>query len=487
MATKASSATTSHEYAPRRWLALFIALTAVFMDQLDVTIVNVALPYIQADLDAGYSLGQWVLAGYALAYALFLVTGGRLGDIMGRKRIFLVGTAGFTVASALAGLSQSGEMMVGARLFQGLFAALMVPQVLSVIQAMFPPHERIKAMGLLGVAIPAAALTGPFVGALLTAGPGWRWIFWVNLPIGLLTLVGTARVMPETRSDRPLRIDVPGMLLLGLASIMLMYPLVQGREMGWPTWTIASMAASVPVFVLFYRYQRRREHASPLVPPALFRNRSFVAGSVLLTLVFSGIMSYVLVLVWGFQVAHGWSPLDMALAGLGWTIGLGATANVAVKFGPRIGRTLIGTGLGVMGVGISLLIVVIRQYGSATTTWHVFACLVVAGLGTGLMVPILVDLILAGVPVRDAGAGSGVANATIQLGGAVGVAIIGVLFFGLAGAGPPDRATWVEAAWQSLFFNAAVFFAAILLVPFLPRRTRAGEPAAAERAVPGTP
>ncbi|WP_440103958.1 MFS transporter [Streptosporangium sp. H16] len=473
MATEASTASTSGtEPHPRRWLALFIVLTAVFMDQLDVTIVNVALPYIQRDLNTDYSLGQWILAGYALTYALFLVTGGRLGDIAGRRKIFLIGIVGFTVASALAGLSQSGTMMVGARLLQGTFAALMVPQVLSVIQAMFPQRERIKAMGMLGVAIPAAALTGPFVGALLTAGPGWRWIFWVNLPIGLLAFVGTLRVMPESRSDRPLRLDLPGVLLLGLASIMLMYPLVQGREMGWPTWAFVVMAASLPVFLLFGLHQRRHENDSPLVPPALFRNRSFVAGSILMTLVFSGIMSYVLVLVWGFQIMHGWTPLQMALAGLGWTIGLGVTANLAVKFGPRVGRRLIGIGLAVMGTGISALIVVIRQYGSATTTWQVFACLFVAGLGTGLMVPILVDLVLAGVPVRDAGAGSGVANATIQLGGAIGVAIIGALFFGLAGTGQPTRAAWIEASWQSLFYNAGVFFVAILLVPFLPRHTR---------------
>lgn len=483
MATEASTTSTS-EPDPRRWLALFIVLTAVFMDQLDVTIVNVALPYMQRDLNADYSIGQWILAGYALTYALFLVTGGRLGDIVGRRRIFLIGIVGFTVASTAAGLSWSGEMMVGARLFQGVFAALMVPQVLSMIQAMFPPRERIKAMGMLGVAIPAAALTGPFVGALLTAGPGWRWIFWVNVPIGLLAFVGTLRVMPESRSDRPLRLDIPGVLLLGVASIMLLYPLVQGREMGWPTWAFVSMAASVPMFLLFGFHQRRHENDSPLVPPALFRNRSFVAGSILLTLVFSGIMSYVLVLVWGFQIMHGWSPLRMALAGLGWTVGLGVTANLAVRFGSRIGRRLIGIGLALMGAGISLLILVIRQYGSATTTWQVFGCLFVAGLGTGLMVPILVDLILAGVPVRDAGAGSGVANATIQLGGAIGVAIIGALFFGVAGTGPPDRAVWIEASWQSLFYNAGVFFVAILLVPFLPRRTRALEDERASSVAP---
>ncbi|GAA4982562.1 EmrB/QacA subfamily drug resistance transporter [Nonomuraea thailandensis] len=460
---------------PRRWFALFIVLTAMFMNQLDVTIVNVALPYIQRDLGAGVSLQQWILAGFALAFALLLVTGGRLGDITGRKKVFLTGVAGFTAASALAGLAQSGEMMAAARVAQGVFAALMVPQVLSVIQVMFQPPERLKAMGLLGVVVPFASITGPVVGALLTAGPGWRWIFWVNVPIGVLAFSGAARLVPESKSDRPLRLDIPGVLLLGLASIMLMFPLVQGHELGWPVWTVVSMALSLPLFALFGIYQFRTEGASPLVPPALFRNRSFVAGSVLMALVFSGIMSYLIVLVWDFQVAHGWSPLRMALTGLGWTIGLGLTANIAVRYGAVAGRRLIGLGLAVMVAGMAALILVLRHYGGATDSWQVFACLLVAGMGSGLVVPILVDLVLAGVPARDAGAGSGVANATIQLGTAVGVAMVGAIFFGLVGTGPRDPAVWAGATWQTLLYNAGVFLLAVLLVPLLPRRTRRHE------------
>ncbi|WP_245899472.1 MFS transporter [Nonomuraea indica] len=461
---------------PRRWLALFIVLAATFMDQLDVTIVNVALPAIQRDTGAGYSIGQWVVGGYALAFALLLVTGGRLGDIAGRRKVFLAGVAGFTVSSALAGLAQSGEMMVGARSLQGAFAALMVPQALSVIQVMFPPGERVRAMGLFGVVIPVAAVMGPLAGALLTAGPGWRWIFWVNVPLGVLALAGAARVLPESRSDRPLRLDLGGVLLLGLASVALMFPLVQGRELGWPAWCLWSMAGSVPLFALFWLHQRRRGDDSPLVPPALLANRSFAAGSVLLMLVFSGVTAYFLVLVWGFQIAHGWSPLRMALTGFGWTVGLGVTANLAVRHGPRMGRRLVGGGLCLMGAGMSALVLVIARQGSATASWQVFACLAVAGLGMGLLVPILVDLVLAEVPAADAGAGSGVANATIQLGGAAGVAIIGALFFGLAGPGAPDPPVWVDAAWRALCYVPAVFLAALLLVPLLPGRTRAAAP-----------
>ncbi|GAA2208720.1 MFS transporter [Nonomuraea monospora] len=467
MATESSRRS---EY-PRRWFALFIVLTAMFMNQLDVTIVNVALPYIQRDLGAGISLQQWILAGFALAFALLLVTGGRLGDITGRKRVFLIGVAGFTAASAAAGLAQSGEMMAAARVTQGVFAALMVPQVLSVIQVMFQPPERIKAMGLLGVVVPFASITGPVAGALLTAGPGWRWIFWVNVPIGVLAFVGAARLVPESKSDRPLRLDLTGVLLLGLASIMLMYPLVQGHELGWPAWTLVSMVVSLPVFAAFGLHQLRRE-GSPLVPPALFRNRSFVAGSVLMALVFSGIMSYLIVLVWDFQVAHGWSPLRMALTGLGWTIGLGLTASIAVRYGAVAGRRLIGAGLVVMAAGMVALIVVLRHYGGATDSWQVFACLLGAGMGSGLVVPILVDLVLAGVPARDAGAGSGVANATIQLGTAVGVAMVGAIFFSLVGTGPRDPMVWASATWRTLLYNAGVFLLAVLLVPLLPRRTR---------------
>ncbi|MFI6295713.1 MFS transporter [Nonomuraea sp. NPDC050790] len=480
-------ATESRPAFPHRWLALLIVLTAMFMNQLDVTIVNVALPYIQRDLRAGVSLQQWILAGFALAFALLLVTGGRLGDIAGRKKVFLVGVAGFTAASALAGLAQSGEMMAGARVAQGVFAALMVPQVLSVIQVMFQPPERLKAMGLLGVIVPIASVAGPVVGALLTAGPGWRWIFWVNVPIGVLTFAGAARMVPESKSDRPLRLDIPSVLLLGLASVMLMFPLVQGHELGWPQWAVVSMTASLPVFVVFGLHQFRREGLSPLVPPALFRNRSFVAGSILMALVFSGIMSYMIVLVWNFQIAHGWTPLRMALTGLGWTIGLGLTATLAIRYGAIAGRRLIALGLAVMAAGMGALIVLLRLHGGALNSWQVFACLLAAGMGSGLVVPILVDLVLAGVPARDAGAGSGVANATIQLGTAVGVAVVGAIFFGLVGTGPRDPVAWAGATWQTLLYNAGAFLAAILLVPLLPRRTRTrGTPVGDQQLPTGT-
>ncbi|MFI6389982.1 MFS transporter [Nonomuraea sp. NPDC050540] len=480
-------ATESRPAFPHRWLALLVVLTAMFMNQLDVTIVNVALPSIQRDLGAGFSLQQWILAGFALAFALLLVTGGRLGDIAGRKKVFLVGVAGFTAASAVAGLAQNGQMMAGARVAQGVFAALMVPQVLSVIQVMFQPPERIKAMGLLGVVVPIASVAGPVVGALLTAGPGWRWIFWVNVPIGVLTFGGAARMVPESKSDRPLRLDMPSVLLLGLASVMLMFPLVQGHELGWPQWAVVSMTASLPVFTVFGLRQFRREGLSPLVPPVLFRNRSFVAGSILMALVFSGIMSYMIVLVWDFQIAHGWTPLRMALTGLGWTVGLGLTATLAIRYGAVAGRRLIAAGLVVMAAGMAALIVVLRLHGGATDSWQIFACLLTAGMGSGLVVPILVDLVLAGVPAGDAGAGSGVANATIQLGTAAGVAVVGAIFFGLAGTGPRDPAAWAGATWQTLLYNAGVFLAAALLVPLLPRRTRArGAPAGARQLPTGT-
>jgi EmrB/QacA subfamily drug resistance transporter len=463
---------------PRRWLALFVVLSATFMDQLDVTIVNVALPLIQRDVGAGYSIGQWVVGGYALAFALLLVTGGRLGDVAGRRRVFLAGLAGFTVSSTLAGLAVNGEAMVAARMLQGACAALMVPQTLSVIQVLFPPRERVKAMGLFGIVIPVATVLGPLAGALLAAGPGWRWIFWVNVPIGVAVFAAALRLLPESRSDRPLRLDVRGVLLLGLASAALMIPLVQGRELGWPAWAFGSMAVSVPLFALFALHQRRRAEDSPLIPPVLLRNRPFVAGSALIMVVFSGVTSYFLVLVWGFQVAHGWSPLRMALTGLGWTVGLGLTANLAVRYGPVAGRRLVGGGLTVMGAGMSALVLVIRQHGSATAPWEVFACLAVGGLGMGLMVPILVDLVLAEVPPGDAGAGSGVANATIQLGGAIGVAVIGALFFGLAGGGAPDPAVWADASWRTLIYVAVTFFAGLSLVGLLPRTTGAGDPEA---------
>ncbi|MEU7895457.1 MFS transporter [Nonomuraea sp. NPDC049152] len=452
-------------------LALLVVMLATFMDMVDVTIVHIALPKIQQDLGAGYSTGQWVVAGYSLAYALMLVTGGRLGDIAGRRRVFVIGVAGFTLASALAGAASSAEVLVIARIVQGAFGGIMVPQVMSTITTQFPPgKERMKAFGLFGAVIGIAQVSGPLLGGVLSDyslfGLGWRAIFFINLPIGLFALVGAFLWIRESRSDQVMRLDLVGVVLVSAASALLLYPLIQGHDLGWPTWTLVSMAAAVPVLVVFALYERRT--AFPLVPPRLFTRRSFVAGTILLFVLFSGVASFFLVLTWDLQFGLGWSPIHLALTTLGWPFGIGFTGQLANRYGQRYGRRLIGIGAAVMAVGLAAMSVVLDLAGTEVTSWQILPCLFVSGLGMGMCVGIAVNVVLGDVPLNDAGAGSGVLNSLIQIGGAVGVALVGVIFFGMTD-GTRDPAAFSDAAATTLWYNVAVFALAALLSPFLPR------------------
>src|SRR5690349_19430917 len=280
----ASPAAASDPPDPRRWLTLIILLLAGFMNLLDVSIVNIAIPSIQRNLHASYSDVQWALAGYTLAYALVLITGGRLGAIFGRKRLFLIGVVGFTIMSALCGAAQSPGMLIASRVVQGAMGAIMVPQILAVIQVMFPPAERIKALAGFGVTAGLGTVSGPLLGGLLIQGNllglDWRPIFLINVPVGIVALAASAVLVRESRAPSPPRLDPVRVALISLALLLLLYPLVQGRQLGWPAWTFASMAAAVPVLGAFAGYERTkaRKDGSPLVQLRLFRQRAFGVG-----------------------------------------------------------------------------------------------------------------------------------------------------------------------------------------------------------------
>src|SRR5215468_1491880 len=280
----ARPAATGDSADPRRWLTLIILLLAAFMNLLDVSIVNIAIPSIQRDLNASYADVQWALAGYTLAYALVLITGGRLGDTFGRKRLFLIGVTGFTIMSALCGAAQSPGQLIAFRVVQGAMGAIMVPQVLAVIQVIFPPAERIKALAGFGVTAGLGTISGPLIGGLLIQhnlfGWDWRPIFLINVPVGILAVIASAILVRESRAPRPPKLDPVGVVLISAGLLALLYPLVQGRELGWPTWTFVSMALSAPVFAIFVWYERikARRDGSPLVEMSLFRERGFSAG-----------------------------------------------------------------------------------------------------------------------------------------------------------------------------------------------------------------
>ncbi len=422
-----------------RTIATLVVLLAFFMDILDSTIVNVAVPSIRDNLGASYSAVQWIIAGYSLAFALFLITGGRLGDILGYKTMFLLGMAGFTLASAISGLATSTEMLIGARCLQGMMAAVMVPQILSTIQVLYTTtKERQGISAFYGGIAGIATVAGPIIGAFLITGDvwglGWRTIFLVNLPVGVGAMILAWIFLPDAKSPNPLKLDLVSVAVIVLALLMLLFPLIQGRELDWPYWLLGLMAASVPVFVLFGFIQvwKDRRDGSPLVVPELFTRRSFVAGIILNLAFFSVVFGFFFVFTIFLQIGLGYSILKAGLTGipfsLGVTIAAGMSGPILV---PRFGRKIISAGPVIMGAGYCLFVATIHYFGADVTPWELVPSLVLAGAGMGCVVAPIYPFVLAEVPIKHAGSASGIINTVQQIGGAVGVAVIGVVFFGL--------------------------------------------------------
>ncbi|MFE7973538.1 MFS transporter [Streptomyces shenzhenensis] len=464
----------------RRWYALAIVMTAAFMDLVDVTIVNIAIPSIQRDAGASFSQIQWITAGYALAFAAGLITGGRLGDIHGRKRLFLVGIGGFTLASALCGFAVNPEMLVASRLLQGAMAALMVPQVLSIVHATFPAHERGKVFGLFGAIVGLGAVSGPLLGALLTEwnlfGLEWRPIFLINLPVGVVAFLLGRRFITESRAPRALKLDLVGVALVTLGLLMLLYPLTRGRELGWPLWGQLSMAGALVVFAALVAYERRKgaRDGSPLVELSLFRVKSFAAGIAVQTVF--GLALGIFFLVWTLymQTGLGWSPLRAGLTGVPFSIAVSTAAGLSVqKLVPRFGRGVLQAGALVMALGVLLYLAESERYGLGIAPWQMALPLVVMGVGMGLIVAPLTDAVLSEVPREHAGSASGLINTVQQMGNALGLGLVSVVFFGVIDDGlTPAQVgpAFVHAFQHALGWVAAVLGAIFLLMFALPRR-----------------
>jgi EmrB/QacA subfamily drug resistance transporter len=453
---------------PRRWLILALVLAVECMDLLDGTIVNVAAPSIREDLNSSLSALQWIAGGYALTFAVGLVTGGRLGDIFGRRKLFLLGVAGFTIASALCGTAQSTEMLIAFRLVQGAFAALMIPQGFGIIRAAFPDDELQRAFGLFGPVIGVSAVLGPVIGGVLTDAADWRWIFLVNVPLGIAALIGGRRLLPESRADDPPTLDLPGAALVTLAAGLLVYPLIQGREAGWPAWTFISMAAAFVVLAGFVAVERSRERrgVSPLVTPSLFRKRAFSAGLATVLVFFAGMIGLMLVFTLYLQLSQGYSAIAAGVAMIPWSLGTAVGAGVgAGVLGPRFGRPTLHGGLAVMLLGVLGMIAVVGSATGDVSSLSLAGPELLAGIGMGAMLAPLFDFVLAGVDDHEIGSASGVLNALQQLGGAIGIAVIGTVFFSIDGL--------VDAFETVLWIEAATLVVAAILVTLLPMRARA--------------
>jgi EmrB/QacA subfamily drug resistance transporter len=440
---------------PLRWWILFTILAVEVMDLLDGTIVNVASPAIRLGLHASLGSLQWIAGGYALAFAVGLVVGGRLGDIYGRRRMFLLGVAGFTLASAFCGLAQDPVMLIVSRLVQGTFAAAMIPQGFGIVRESFSDEDLPMAFGLFGPVIGGSAVLGPIIGGLLVdgnlLGQGWRMIFLVNVPLGLIALVLGARVLPESRAAQRPTLDVVGALLAAVAAGLLVFPLIQGREDGWPAWTYAMLAAGGLVLGLFVAYERGRERSgrSPLVTMSLFRKRAFSAGLATALVFFGGMIGVMFTFSLYLQLGNGYSAIEAGVALIPWALGtaIGAGVGSGVLV-PRYGRAVLHGGLVLMGLGVLGMIAVVHGGGSDVSAWTLALPELAAGIGMGTMLAPLFSFVLAGVDDHEVGSASGVLNAMQQLGGAAGIALIGTLLFSVAATSGLttafERCLWVE-------------------------------------------
>ncbi|RKS10375.1 EmrB/QacA subfamily drug resistance transporter [Nocardiopsis sp. Huas11] len=460
----------------RRTAALVVLLIGLGMDVLDGSILYVALPTIQRDLSASGSHLQWLAAGYALPFALAMITGSRLGDIHGRRRVFLFGMVLFSATSLVCGLAGSVEVLIAARVAQGLAAALMVPQVMATIQVMYPPGRRGIAIAASSAVFAVTTVFGPVLGGLLLsldiADLGWRVIFLVNVPICVLAAVATLMLVPESRASSAIRLDLVGVLLATLGMVALLYPLIVGAEQGWPLWSVVTLVLSVPLLALFVLHQRRR-HSSPLVELSLFARRSFTGGLVVMMLCMGGVSGFSLVFTIYLQSGLGYDALAAALTQMPW--GLAAAVFAVLSIGvlaPRLGRRVVAIGMAVTIVGMTALVGVTMTADGSTGGLVFLVPLALGGAGMGMGVALVFDFALHDVPVADAGSASGLLNTLQQVSIAMGVALVGALYFVLL-PGTDPAAPAAEAAGSALsatvLLPLAMIAVALLAVRALPR------------------
>ncbi len=470
--------TTASPPYPRRWASLALLLAAVFMDMVDSQIVTIALPTIQRDLHVSSAALQWTATGYTLAFALTLIAGGRLGDRFGQRPLFVIGTIGFALASLVAGIAPGVGVLLGARAAQGMCAGLMVPQVLAFIYAEFPPAEQGKAMGLFGMTFPIGGIAGPLLGGLLTQADlfGWHWrtVFFINVPIGLAAAFGAAIILPAARRRSRGGVDLSSVVVLGAGLLALLYPLVQGRELGWPAWSFVLMAAAVPLLAVFIGTQRglERRGLEPLVPPRLLRSRTIAVGSLVMVVFYCGMGAF-FVLTLHLQNGLGYSPVKTALTMLPATVGIVAGNSLGMPLAPTLGRRLPMIGLGLLLVGTAIMIAVVGHCGTHLAPWDLIVPIVLYGAGLGLGASSLMLITIGGAAGADAGSASGLVNTVVQLGTAAGPATIGTLFFSRLASGG-----FVDATRVSLVLGLGLFAAALLTCLLLPVQ-RPAVPAAA--------
>jgi EmrB/QacA subfamily drug resistance transporter len=452
-------------------LLMFGALT----DMVDVSIVNVALPTIGRRLGAGATALEWIVSAYMVGFSGVLIAAGRLGDRYGRRRLFVLGTFGFGSASLLAGLSSSPELLIAARALQGVCAGLMTPQVLGTFREIFPRSQRGTIFGVYGAVLGLASAVGVALGGVLVSpsalGLGWRSIFLVNVPVAAIAAVGALLVVPETTDPKARRPDLIGALGLVAGVVAVVFALLEGRRLHWPVWIFALLALGVLALLLSARRGGgQRPRVAPIVPVSLLAHRAAACGLAAQLIFSAGLQGLMLTFALFLQAGQHATPLRAGLTLLAFSAGGVVSAPQAVRLAERYGHSVLAAGAVMLVAGVAGMIAGAHEIGTGPGPWPLVPGLVVAGAGLGLLVVPLVNVVLAAVPASDAGGASGVFSTAQQLGGALGVAIIGSVFFGHSGGSPS------LGAFQTGALVAAGAFALCgVLALGLPRRALSEE------------
>ncbi|MBX3587858.1 MAG: MFS transporter [Ramlibacter sp.] len=455
-----AAAPSASQHAAPGWPALLIMLCGTFMVVLDFFIVNVALPSMQGELHSSAATLQMVVAGYGLATAAGLITGGRLGDILGRRRMFMTGLALFTLASAACGLAPDAATLVAARVLQGLAGALLQPQVLAMMGLVYTGERRARAFAAYGLTLGLGATLGQLLGGLLIhanlAGLGWRSCFLINVPVGLAALALAPRLLPPLANKAGARLDLAGAALAAAVCTAVVLPLVEGREQGWPLWSVLSLALALPLAAAFALQQRQlaRRGGAPLLAPALLAHRSFVLGLATTLAFYAGNASLYFVLALYMQQGLGLAPLPSGLIFTALAAGFFATSLAAPRLARWLGGAPIARGALLLALGHALQCLNVTLWAGPSTLFWMVPLLLLQGAGLGLVMAPLVSAVLAGLPPQHAGVASGTIATVQQAGNALGVALVGILFYGQL-QGAADAQAWGAALGVALLYLCA--------------------------------
>ncbi|MBV9795014.1 MAG: DHA2 family efflux MFS transporter permease subunit [Actinobacteria bacterium] len=463
------------------WAILLTLSLGFFMTLLDLTIVNIAIPDMRHDLHASLAEIGWVINAYVIVLAVLMITAGRLGDLRGRRNLFIIGIAVFTLASAASGLSQTGTELIGARVVQGLGAALLMPQTMAIIIAIFPRERRGAALGVWGGVAALATIAGPTVGGVLVTWRGWRWIFFVNIPLGILAMILAVAIIPDVRSGRRLPLDLPGVLIASAGLVAITYGLVEGQSCDWGTvWSFVSipliLVAGVALLVIFALVQALRQERRPLLPFTLFADRNYAVMATVSVIISIGLVGMALPLTLYLQNVLGFSALKAGLTMAPASLASGFSAPFVGKLADQGGKYLLVTGFTLYATG---LISICLVAGPASHWYDLVPGYVITGLGVGFTMSPMQTIATRNVDPALAGAASGVLNTTRQTGSALGSAVVLALLQNRLAAHAP----YVTAMRFALAFPIAMLLLAAVLCAAIRERTSP----AVTPATPATP